>query len=488
MKKHIFLPILIGFVLFSCGNYTTKHFLKVPDNDNTLGDADNVSDDNDDEKDKETEDFENLDSENDIEVSDDTADEEIFDDEEESDEKPFIPIAICGNDKVEGSEICDGNTIECTELGYISGTAYCKSNCSGWNTVTCHKECEDGTQKCDGSIVVKCVTGKFEDVSDCSEKSKICRGGRCIDPNETDPRLDFEGPVFSGDKVLVYHYSTNGNTTNSSGTFTTVIPFAETQSYNIPDFLRTDLRPPLPGHLEIPSIVTDKKLKTPAPMKSFSVGEKDTFYVYDFQTNNNNATIATLKHIGTHCEIWVEDAGQAVADSKIQSIANEFDSAIYPLVTENFYATSDIDGNGVVSILLADLGGYAAGYITPADFYTKQEYSQSNFRDLLYVQKTMPTSDINSTVVHEFQHLVHANRNILIEGDWNSGDLSYRWIDEGLAMAAQHMYEGAQTDMISVMTHTYYNGPIRDGNSFLYWDYYDQEKVYSDYAMAYVFI
>jgi hypothetical protein len=74
-----------------------------------------------------------------------------------------------------------------------------------------------------------------------------------------------------------------------------------------------------------------------------------------------------------------------------------------------------------------------------------------------------------------------------VENDWYSGDLYYRWIDEGLAMAAQQMYEGAQQDMLYVANDSSYNSSVRDGNSFLYWDYNDTDKVYSDYAMAYLF-
>ena len=133
-----------------------------------------------------------------------------------------------------------------------------------------------------------------------------------------------------------------------------------------------------------------------------------------------------------------------LSNSDIEKIANEFDSEIFNLVTTNFYSQPDVDGNGKVSLILGDLGNFAAGYISPSDFYTKQQYQYSNFRDLIYIESSMNISEIYSTLTHEFQHLCHNNRNLLVENDWYSGDLYYRWIDEGLAMAAQHMYEGAQ--------------------------------------------
>ncbi len=470
MKKSFFLFVFI-FIFLSCGNYTTNSGIKVSEN---LDEPDEV-----------TTDFEQSDENIDI---DDEITDEYEPDEEQDDENSFITIPVCGNGKVEGTEVCDGGTIDCEELGFISGTAFCKSDCSGWNTATCVRECEENILTCDGSIVKKCISGKWTEFSDCSDESKVCRGGRCIDHGEIDPRLDFEGPVFKGDKVLVYHYSTNGYQNNFSGTLSTTTLFSDNNlSYKIPDIPRMDFRPPVPDYLGKPSIVTEKLLLH-EPVKSFAIGDKDTFYIYNFQTGGNRAVMATLRNVGKYCEVWVTDEGVFVSDSKIQDIVDEFDSVIYYLVTENFYDVADIDGNGVVSILLADLGGGAAGYITKGDLFTKEEYSQSNFRDLVYIEKSMSTSDINSTIVHELQHLAHANRNILIEGDWDSDNLSYRWIDEGLATAAQHMYEGPQTTWLTVLNHNYYNGPVRDGNSFLYWDYFDHNKVYSDYAMAYVFI
>ncbi len=488
MKKILCFLFFILIFCSSCENVTLKSVADYvdnkKDNDSQINNDNDPDDQYHDEDDiSEVPDIEFPDmEENDLEEAGD-------DDIEEDDTSSFIPIAVCGNGKVEGNEVCDGNSIDCTELGFTGGTAHCKSDCSGWSTGGCLRDCEPGSKKCDGSSVMECVNGQWSEAENCSETFGICRGGRCMDPSETDSRLDFEGPSFSGDKVLVYHYSVNGEHINSSGTLTTAPTLSPlSTSYSVPEgMLRSDLRPPVPEHLGVPDIIKNRHLKMHEPVKSFSLGDKDTFYVYDFGSGSNRAVTATLRNVGTYCEIWVED-GSTISNSNIQSIVDEFDSVIYYLVTDNFYDVADIDGNGVVSIFIGNLGGYAAGYITWSDFYTKQEYSQSNFRDLMYIERSMQLPSMKSTIVHEFQHLVHANRNLLIEGDWNSGNLYYRWIDEGLAMAAQHMYEGAQTDKIYILNHSSYNGPTRDGNSFLYWDYYDQHKVYSDYAMAYVFI
>lgn len=303
----------------------------------------------------------------------------------------------------------------------------------------------------------------------------------------SDPRIDLTGPDFTGSTVLILNGSPDGETSASSGTFTNpFLTVKNTPLSNSGHLLRNDLRPPLPKGLKAPLIIDSSVKKSLPPVPKFVKGDKDTIYVYDFGTGKEVGMPSTLQYVGTHIEIWKADDVNVSAQD-MQSIANEFDNEVYGLVTENFYSEADIDENGKVSIILANLGGFAAGYFNPADYYTKEEYPNSNHRDLIYIESSMGNAEIFSTMTHEFQHLVHSNKNILIEDDWNSGELPYRYIDEGLATAAQHMYEGLQEEMVYIINDSGYNQSIGEGNSFIYWDYSDDMKVYSDYAMAYVF-
>jgi len=45
----------------------------------------------------------------------------------------------CGNNIIEQGEICDGGTKNCVSLSvdFIGGTAFCRNDCSGWDTSTC---------------------------------------------------------------------------------------------------------------------------------------------------------------------------------------------------------------------------------------------------------------------------------------------------------------------------------------------------------------
>ncbi len=49
-------------------------------------------------------------------------------------------VAECGNGIVEGFEVCDSSIDDCIDIDptkYSGGKAYCKDDCSGWDTITC---------------------------------------------------------------------------------------------------------------------------------------------------------------------------------------------------------------------------------------------------------------------------------------------------------------------------------------------------------------
>lgn len=49
------------------------------------------------------------------------------------------PAAVCGDGKVEGTEVCDTNTVACETLdpAFSTGEALCNATCTGWNTTSC---------------------------------------------------------------------------------------------------------------------------------------------------------------------------------------------------------------------------------------------------------------------------------------------------------------------------------------------------------------
>lgn len=162
-----------------------------------------------------------IDQEN---VDDPQKDDETLNDSDSTD-------AVCGNEKIEADEECDGNVVFCTEIDdklYSGGKAKCKDDCSGFLTITCDEilyECGDGKvegpEVCDGDVE-DCVSinaslysgGKAKCKDDCSgyivetcveifhecgngivEWSEICDGNLkdCVDISST---------LYSGGKAL----------------------------------------------------------------------------------------------------------------------------------------------------------------------------------------------------------------------------------------------------------------------------------------------
>src|SRR5699024_11164677 len=82
-------------------------------------------------------------------------------------------------------------------------------------------------------------------------------------------------------------------------------------------------------------------------------------------------------------------------------------------------------------------------------------------------------------IVHEFQHMVNYNENVIKE---NAG-MQDTWITEGLSMAAEHLY----TNKPRMERINYYNrsNSITNGHSLLYWDY--NNDTLSNYSLSYLF-
>ncbi len=111
----------------------------------------------------------------------------VVDDEVTADiEKPDEDAAVnpvCGNNKVESGEVCDGNSISCIELGYMAGIAVCKNDCSGFSAADCT------------GIKEECVFS-----SDCDSDQVCASDGVCVSPYGKPWQLVIVSAVF-GEKM-----------------------------------------------------------------------------------------------------------------------------------------------------------------------------------------------------------------------------------------------------------------------------------------------
>jgi hypothetical protein len=303
----------------------------------------------------------------------------------------------------------------------------------------------------------------------------------------SDDGVDMDGPVYSGNRLLVSNESTSDNTTQYTGTlpsFADLSVYADMglgiEAYRMNPVLDFD-----PGDLNHLDILPDYELS--------AVGDTRQFWVFNFVTKKDYQITATLQAIGDKALVWAEDT-TTINTARAQQIAAEFDSVMYSLVVENFYSPSDVNGDGKVAILCFDIvdgfagsGGYYAGYFWSKDLYPRNiSNPYSNEMEIFYID-TYPLMEYPrgspvdvtrsySTIVHEFQHMVNHNRNVFVE----SGSSMKVWLNEGLSMAAEHIYEGVQTGRIDFFNSS---TAIRDGKSLIRW-----EQTLADYSLNYLFL
>ncbi|MFW5807858.1 MAG: hypothetical protein ACOCWH_02255, partial [Spirochaetota bacterium] len=181
---------------------------------------------------------------------------------------------------------------------------------------------------------------------------------------------------------------------------------------------------------------------------------------------------------GDHCIVYLDES-QDIDQTTIDQLATEFDDNIHETVSTYFSSPTDIDNNQKVILLLLDIkdgytgeagSTYIGGYFFSIDLYTNDDlaafnypsYLRSNEGEILYidVNPADPTSiDTRSTIAHEFQHLVNFSRNYIAE----NGDFMPTWMDEGLSMAAEALYQNV--DILTAREKWYDMDPLYSGES-----------------------
>ncbi len=411
---------------------------------------------------------------------------------------------FCYNDcgaRDELDEVCsqeeaceDGKCVECSVTEScetkkcIGSEIYCYDNCGKegdlFKKCESYEICEDSECKC----IPDCSDKECGD-NGCGGTCGDCAGGDQCMSGKCDSPLDLEGPEYKGDVLLIINTGTNGSQSNFSGTLPLPVLKDNVVSKNDETSLVGKYFDPgvrIPHDLDLSKRPSEIKKSVLSPVMDPVSGDTQNFWVSDFGSGSDRQITATLQYISSKCEVWAESTSKT-GITKATEICEEFDNVIYPMVTTTFHPESDVNSDGRITFLIASLGGYAAGYFSPADFYSKNDYSRSNERDMVYIEHNMTTPQIQNTIAHEFQHLCYANRNFLIENDYNYSDLEVRWIDEGLATASEHLYGGTQADWIYAFNTSPYNDPVADGNGFFKWDYSDNDRVPSDYALTYAF-
>jgi hypothetical protein len=188
------------------------------------------------------------------------------------------------------------------------------------------------------------------------------------------------------------------------------------------------------------------------------VGEVKDFHVCANLACTSFGTVtATLKFVGTHAAVYLDNTvptNDPLRDTDLAELGTAFDTYHYPIDTTAFGRESDIDGNGVVDILMTDAvnsltpdctDGRVLGFFFGSDLLNTPN---SNHAEIFYTLVPAPAAgtcnaisrrtavdNIKPTLIHEFQHMISFNQHSIVR----SGNSEEVWLNEALSHFAEEL-------------------------------------------------
>ena len=202
---------------------------------------------------------------------------------------------------------------------------------------------------------------------------------------------------------------------------------------NLPDLARR-----LEGKQNIPTTLEP-------PANPFQVGNQQSFWVSNVDSNDNFQIDATLQYITDHVYFWIED-GVNFRSSDLKKLADTFEQKIYPTDREFFGSewSPGVDGDPHLYILYASgLGSSLAGYFSSADEYSPEAHEYSNAHEMFLLNADNVNLDEEfayGVLAHEFQHMIH----------WYRDRNEETWMNEGFSELAMFLnnYDVGGTDFL----------------------------------------
>jgi immune inhibitor A len=265
------------------------------------------------------------------------------------------------------------------------------------------------------------------------------------------------------------------------GVFAVLLPGMTAGTPDAPNYVepeRYDVGPKLRSQVPSLSMIKSDGLVPQVALSAgglddyYEVGDIAPFLVLDDYDGYYFFDWFEMRENGTHCEVWVQldryfpdgDARNdrvTINDTNVEYIANEFDNVIYPTEKDYFAEPAALDGSnsvleewgypesylfrtttpGKVMIMISNIRD--ANYYTPYPYYIagyfdpsiKAYYDRNIINIDCYDWKNRTTGSAprpyvyESTVAHEYQHLLH---------DATDPDEEL-WINEGCSMYAEYL-------------------------------------------------
>ena len=211
------------------------------------------------------------------------------------------------------------------------------------------------------------------------------------------------------------------------------------------------------------------------------------------QCNTFVAATATAKAVGQRVAIFVDNDAPAggYTDADLTAVGTLFDDYLYPVDTVAFGRESDVDGNGVVIVLLthrvnalspncASTGSVILGYFFGADLLPRSSTNPgSNGGEIFYglapdpdntscdISAEFALSRLPATFIHEFQHMISFNQHVLVRG----GTSEDTWLNEGLSHLAEELggrqIPDAECPVSGSCFHDFVDGDLENGFDYL---------------------
>ena len=166
-----------------------------------------------------------------------------------------------------------------------------------------------------------------------------------------------------------------------SGGETKDAAYAGQFSYTLETLLNTEV--PINDPIDIAQRLEGKEnipLTLPVEDLNRQVGEKESFWVINTDTNENFQVETTLAAVTDHLYFWIED-GVDYSEKALDNLAAEFEDNIYPINQEFFGSewTPGVDEDPHLDVIYArGLGFNLAGYYASIDEYHPLVHEYSN--------------------------------------------------------------------------------------------------------------
>jgi immune inhibitor A len=220
------------------------------------------------------------------------------------------------------------------------------------------------------------------------------------------------------------------------------IPITETlailENTIVPINSLPDLARRLEGKQDIPNTIEP-------PASPLLIGEQQTFWVSNVDSNDNFQVDATLEYITDHVYFWIEE-GVSFRFGELQQLVDTFEQNILPTNREFFGSewSPGVDGDPHLYILYASgLGSSLAGYFSSADEYHPEAHEYSNAHEMFLLNADNVSLDEEfayGVLAHEYQHMIH----------WYRDRNEETWMNEGFSELAMFLndYDVGGTDYI----------------------------------------